>query len=77
MKQGRLSYNPSNDRYGVLVSDLWEHNGFHCGDSLQAKIDDEWIDTSMEMDWNTGKGVWYLTGIGIKGGNLDGLTVRY
>lgn len=77
MKQGRLSYNPSNDRYGVLVSDLWEHNGFHCGDSLQVKIDDEWIDTSMEMDWNTGKGVWYLIGIGIKGGNLEGLTVRY
>lgn len=29
---GRLGYNSENGRYGLLVSDLWEHEGFHCGE---------------------------------------------
>ena len=28
--EGRLGYNSENGRYGLLVSDLWEHTGFHC-----------------------------------------------
>ena len=31
MKQGRLGYNSSNNRYGLLASDLWIDTGFHCG----------------------------------------------
>jgi hypothetical protein len=31
---GRLGYNSENKRYGLLVSDLWEHSGFHCGEGL-------------------------------------------
>ena len=69
--EGRLGYNSENDRYGLLVSDLWEDDGFHCGESLQVKIGDEWIDTSMEMDWSTGSGVWYLTGTKIRGYELE------
>ena len=34
MKQGRLGYNSSNDRYGLLASDLWIDTGFHCGEGL-------------------------------------------
>ena len=48
--EGRLGYNSQNDRYGLLVSDLWEDSGFHCGECLQVQIDGEWVDTSMEMD---------------------------
>lgn len=69
--EGRLGYNFQNDRYGLLVSDLWEDNGFHCGECLQVQINGKWIDTSMEMDWSTGKGVWYLTGTKIKGEDLE------
>ena len=36
MKQGRLGYNSSNDRYGLLSSDLWIDTGFHCGEGLEA-----------------------------------------
>lgn len=36
MIEGRLGYNSSNDRYGVLVSDLWEDNGLHCGECLEG-----------------------------------------
>lgn len=69
--EGRLGYNCENDRYGLLVSDLWEDNGFHCGECLQVQIDGEWVDTSMEMDWSTGRGVWYLTGTDIRGEDIE------
>jgi hypothetical protein len=36
-----------------------------------VKIDGEWIDTSFEMDWSTGKGVWYLTGTDIRGEGIE------
>lgn len=34
--EGRLGYNSENGRYGLLVSDLWEHTGFHCGECWPA-----------------------------------------
>lgn len=58
---GRLGYNSENDRYGLLVSDLWEHDGFHCGEGLQVMVDDKWVDTCMEMAWEKDKNfVWKL-----------------
>jgi len=50
MKQGRLGYNSSNDRYGLLSSDLWIDTGFHCGEGLEVLVDDKWIRTRMEMN---------------------------
>ena len=41
MKQGRLGYNSSNDRYGLLASDLWIDTGFHCGEGLEVLVDDK------------------------------------
>ena len=35
---GRLGYNSENDRYGLLVSDLWEHDGFHCGEGFMRIV---------------------------------------
>lgn len=69
--EGRLGYNSENDRYGLLVCDLWEDSGFHCGECLQVQIDGKWVDTSMEMDWSTGRGVWYLTGTDIRGTDIE------
>lgn len=54
---GRLGYNSQNDRYGLLVSDLWEHTGFHCGESLEIMINGEWVHTCMEMSLDK---KWYL-----------------
>ena len=50
MKQGRLGYNNSNGRYGLLSSDLWIDTGFHCGEGLEVLVDDEWVQTRMEMN---------------------------
>ena len=75
-KEGRLGYNRKNDRYGLLVTDLWEIDGFSCGNRLQVEINGEWVDTHMEMDWSTGKGVWYLTGTDFKGAELENKKVR-
>ena len=60
MIDGRLGYNASNQRYGLLVSDLWEHTGFHCGEGLEVKVDDKWVQTRMEMLWDENGGSWYL-----------------
>ena len=55
--EGRLGYNSENGRYGLLVSDLWEHTGFQCGECLEVKVDDKWVKTRMEMDIDRN---WYL-----------------
>lgn len=36
MREGRLGYNSSNGRYGILSSDLWLDTGLHCGECLQV-----------------------------------------
>ena len=59
MREGKLGYNSSNDRYGLLSSDLWIDTGFHCGECLEVLIDDQWVQTRMEM--NPAR-EWYLVG---------------
>lgn len=58
MITGLLGYNSRNDRYGLLVMDLWEIEGFHCGDTLEVwdSESDQWIPTRIEMRW---KNEWY------------------
>ena len=41
MIEGRLGYNSYNDRYGLLVSDLWENDGFQCGECLEVMVDEK------------------------------------
>ena len=84
MAIGVLSYNSQNDRYGLLVSDLWEIEGFHCGQALELwdSNSGQWIPTRMEMHYqaptfpkkrNNG---WYLVGTQYSGTALEGLKVR-
>lgn len=73
MKKGILAYNPENNRYGLLRSDLWEIEGFHCGETLDVQIDGEWLPTRMEMNI---EGEWYLVGTPYRGEALQFLTVR-
>lgn len=56
---GKLGYNPKTKRYGLLVTDLWEHTGLHCGEKLEIKVDGAWIGTRMELN---PKRQWYLAG---------------
>lgn len=49
MMAGRLGYNSENGRYGLLVSDLWEDMGFHCGECLEVMVDGKWVKTRMKM----------------------------
>lgn len=67
MTSGRLGYNNENDRYGLLVSDLWENDGFHCGETLEVLVNDEWVQTRMEMSWGENGSAWYLVGTPYKG----------
>lgn len=72
---GRMGYNSDNDRYGLLVMDLWKIEGFHCGDTLEVWNSDteQWIPTRMEMRW---KNEWYLVDTPYSGTDLEGLKVR-
>ena len=72
-QEGRLGYNGKNKRYGLLISDLWEKDGFHCGNHLQVFLDGKWIETRIEMN---NREQWYLTGTDKKGTELEGLKVR-
>lgn len=60
MITGRLGYNDKNGRYGLLVSDLWEHPGFCCGEPLEVYVDGKWVPTRMEMDWTKDGKYWYI-----------------
>lgn len=64
MREGRLGYNSSNNRYGLLVSDLWIDTGFHCGECLEVMVNGEWVQTRMEMDIARN---WYLVGTPYRG----------
>ena len=59
MREGRLGYNYENGRYGLLSMDLWIDTGFHCGEGLEVLVDDEWVQTRMEMNLAR---EWYLVG---------------
>ena len=71
--EGRLGYNHENDRYGLLVRDLWEYDGFHCGECLEVKVDGKWVQTRMEMDIEH---KWYLVGIPCRGEELEYVVAR-
>lgn len=72
-QEGYLGYNCENDRYGFLVSDLWEIDGFHCGQSFEILIDGEWIHTRIEMDIERR---WYLVGTDLVGKDLEHQRIR-
>ena len=59
MITGKLGYNIRTQRYGLLVADLWEHTGLHCGEPVEIKVDGAWRKTRMEMN---AKRQWYLVG---------------
>lgn len=60
MKKGKLAYNSKNDRYGILVMDLWEDDGLHCGETFEVLINGEW----------------YLVYSKLRGSELEYLPVR-
>lgn len=75
MKEGKLSYNYENDRYGIINSlDLWDNEGLHCGESFHVLLNDEWIADRIEMDRS---GTWYLVNSKLEGNKLEGLKIKY
>lgn len=79
-KKRRFHSNKMSPRivYSAIYDDnlMKDYNGFHCGECLQVQIAGEWLDTSMEMDWSTGKGVWYLTGTDVRGEDIEYIKAR-
>lgn len=69
MRTGILAYDPSTDRLDVLYADGHRYGGLHCGDTMEALINGEWISTRIEYADD-----WYLIGIPLE--SLSGLQVR-
>ncbi|WP_097034013.1 DUF5348 domain-containing protein [Clostridium tertium] len=72
--EGRLGYNDELDRYGVLVSDLWQKDGLHCGECFDIFINGEWISDRIEYNHEIKK--WYLVKSKLVGEELEYLRVR-
>ena len=73
MIKGRLGYNSENNRYGILVNDLWKDDGLHCGETFEILIDGEWVEDRIEMAFG---GEWYLVYSKLRGSDLEYLPVR-
>ncbi len=74
--QGKLGYNSENDRFGLLIADLWRIDGFHCGEIFEYYDSDKgkWIPTRIEMSWPDKQ--YYLVDTAYKGDALEGLKIR-
>lgn len=57
MKQ--LVYNRQIDRY--IVKGEGDERELHCGSIFEVLLDEQWITTTIEMQWNNGVGKFYLT----------------
>lgn len=75
-KQGKLGYYSANDRFGLLIADLWAIEGFHCGETFEYYDagTESWIPTRIEMSWPDKQ--YYLVDTPIKGDDLEGLKIR-
>ena len=57
MKQ--LVYNRQIDRY--IVKGEGDERELHCGSIFEVLLDEQWITTTIEMQWTNGEGKYYLT----------------
>lgn len=57
MKQ--LVYNRQIDRY--IIKREGDERELHCGSSFEVLLDEQWITTTIEMQWTNGVGKYYLT----------------
>ncbi len=72
--EGYLGYNSENKRYGMLVRDLWEIDGFHCGDCFEVYLEGKWIPTRIE--YTNQFDMWYLVGTDLIGKYLEHRKIR-
>lgn len=57
MKQ--LVYNRQIDRY--IIKGEGEERELHCGSIFEVLLDEQWITTTIEMQWTNGVGKYYIT----------------
>ena len=73
---GRLGYNEEEERYGLLIDDLWEREGFRCGEGLQVMVNDQWVSTRFEMGIGEGGLEWYLVDTPYRGKDIEYVQAR-
>lgn len=68
MKQ--LVYNRRTDRY--VIKGEGEERELHCGSAFEVLLKDDWIKTTIEMQWTNGVGKYYLTARALSLENIVG-----
>ena len=64
MKIGKLYYDGNLDRYDMRYENGGEYGGFHCGEVIEVRKDEEWKKTRFEYSHRVNGG-WYLVGLDI------------
>lgn len=72
---GKLGYNKQNDRFGILIDDLWADDGLHCGECFEIFVDGEWSVDRIEFSSKSNE--WYLVYSKLSGDDLERLKVRF
>lgn len=72
---GKLGYNKQNDRFGILIDDLWVDDGLHCGECFEIFVDGEWSVDRIEFSSKSNE--WYLVYSKLSGYDLERLKVRF
>lgn len=83
-KIGILAYNGENERFGMLICDLWEVECFHCGDCFEVwdSEEEKWNPVRIEKHFQEPSLIkedyenWYLVGTKLQGEELEGLRIR-
>lgn len=73
MKQGVLFYDQVIDRMDFEYDIESYYGGLHCGQSFEAFIDNEWVEVSIEFNFDNKK--WYIPYYSDL--ELNGLLVRF
>lgn len=71
-KDGFFQYNSQNNRFMIVGRDMFE---LSCGYCFQIEINNEYVDTRIEINPTTDE--WYLVGIGQNIYDLIGYRVKY
>ena len=74
MRKGYIIWDANSRRLDIMYQDGTRYGGLHCGDTLDALIDDRWHSTRVEYRHSTG--TWYLVGVD-NDEDLLRLTVRH
>lgn len=66
----RLVYKQDIDRFVIRGDSKGDERELHCGSIFEVLLDEQWISTTIEMQWTNGVGKYYLTTLALSLENI-------